>query len=470
MAEGPHFVPGDERPLGGSFQQLVKKSFRYRRFDGEMSREFEHEIVKRPDAAAILLLDQTAECVVLVTQFRVAAASPGIEDSGWMIELPAGVVEKGESARDCAIREAREETGYQPDDCELIASFYPSVGGSTEVIHVFFARVTSRHRVGHGGGKGDEHVVPFPIALPCLWQMVDRGEIRDAKLLIAAQWLRQKLSANDPRVGSKALAPKLGQRYVLGGKPGTPECKRRYISYETGDISLIDRRFDVWVNSENTDMLMARFFEPAISGTIRYLGATKFKNGDVREDTIAELLRHEMAGQIFVKPGEVIATKSGNLRKTHGVRLICHAAAVHAMRGYGEWGSLGVSEACIRKALLEVEARNRGLRGLFKPYRSILFPLLGTGNGKQSSVAVAEKMIAVARQHLLDDRSKLREICFIAYNHDDRQAICSAIMKHEELEPVPLTPEQEKARRKYYGAPQQPSDPPTADKRHETPA
>ena len=42
----------------------------------------------------------------------------------------------------------------------------------------------------------------------------------------------------------------------------------------TGDIQNI-KEIDVWVNSENTNMQMARHFDRSISATIRYLGRKK---------------------------------------------------------------------------------------------------------------------------------------------------------------------------------------------------
>jgi len=68
---------------------------------------------------------------------------------------------------------------------------YPSPGGTSERIHVFWGEVDQRRRVAEGGGVAAEGedtqivVLPFAEAMA----MVARGEICDAKTIIALQHL-----------------------------------------------------------------------------------------------------------------------------------------------------------------------------------------------------------------------------------------------------------------------------------------
>jgi hypothetical protein len=48
--------------------------------------------------------------------------------------------------------------------------------------------------------------------------------------------------------------------------------KKRKISIITGDIGKV-KVADVWVNSENTNMEMSRYYEKSVSAVIRYMGA-----------------------------------------------------------------------------------------------------------------------------------------------------------------------------------------------------
>lgn len=90
------------------------------------------EIVERPEVVSVLPLDDEGK-VVLVRQYRYAAGKE-------VLEIPAGVVGKGESAEEAARRELREETGYDATHLELLVSYRPAVGYSTERMTVFLGR------------------------------------------------------------------------------------------------------------------------------------------------------------------------------------------------------------------------------------------------------------------------------------------------------------------------------------------
>ncbi len=64
------------------------------------------ELFQRGDAVAVLPWDMVADEVVLIEQFRVGAMRDN--DSPWMLELIAGIVETGESDVNVVYREADE--------------------------------------------------------------------------------------------------------------------------------------------------------------------------------------------------------------------------------------------------------------------------------------------------------------------------------------------------------------------------
>ena len=66
-------------------------------------RKVRREVIKHPGAAAILAFDEKGR-IILVRQHRFP--------HGYILEIPAGTLEKGESPKHCAIREIQEETGY----------------------------------------------------------------------------------------------------------------------------------------------------------------------------------------------------------------------------------------------------------------------------------------------------------------------------------------------------------------------
>jgi ADP-ribose pyrophosphatase len=71
--------------------------------------------------------------VVLVRQYKHGAGQ-------YLVELPAGAIDEGESPRDCAARELAEETGYTGDPPELVRTFLADPTNSNGVLHLFLVR------------------------------------------------------------------------------------------------------------------------------------------------------------------------------------------------------------------------------------------------------------------------------------------------------------------------------------------
>jgi ADP-ribose pyrophosphatase len=108
-----------------------------------------------------------------------------------MLEIVAGIVEEGESTAEVARREAQEEAGCSVTDVQHIMDFYPSAGGSTEVISLYYAALDLSGVKPGMFGLAEEHedirmqVLPFSQALHYL----KTGKIKAALAIIALQWL-----------------------------------------------------------------------------------------------------------------------------------------------------------------------------------------------------------------------------------------------------------------------------------------
>jgi 8-oxo-dGTP pyrophosphatase MutT (NUDIX family) len=92
------------------------------------------EAVERVNCEGIVaVIPITAEGdLLLIRQFRPTLNS-------YVIELPAGLNDKGETLIEAAWRELIEETGYISDHLELVADGPVSTGLSTETMSVFLA-------------------------------------------------------------------------------------------------------------------------------------------------------------------------------------------------------------------------------------------------------------------------------------------------------------------------------------------
>jgi nudix-type nucleoside diphosphatase (YffH/AdpP family) len=149
--------------------------------------------LERGDSAAAIVLRSDDNRVLFTRQFRFPAMEKG---PAYVLEIPAGVVEPGEDPEECIRRELLEELGYRADHLEPIATFYVSPGGSSERIHLFFAAVSASGRLSAGGGVAaeGEDIEVIEISATELPAMLAKGEIVDAKTLVATMWLQGRLS------------------------------------------------------------------------------------------------------------------------------------------------------------------------------------------------------------------------------------------------------------------------------------
>jgi ADP-ribose pyrophosphatase len=135
-------------------------------------RTAQREIVEHAPGAAVVAVDEAGQ-VLLVRQHRPAVGAS-------VLELPAGLVDPGETPLECARRELAEETGYAAADVVPLATFYTSPGFCTEVLHVFAARGLRAVDVARDEEEEIE-LVRLPLAEAI--ERVLHGEISDAKTI-----------------------------------------------------------------------------------------------------------------------------------------------------------------------------------------------------------------------------------------------------------------------------------------------
>jgi len=140
----------------------------------------------RGDSVAIVLFEKDTNSVLLTKQFRYPTTQ---HDQGWMYEIPAGSMEKGECPLTCITRETEEEVGYEIFQPAQICNFYVSPGGATERCYLFYAEVTAKDKTSEGGGlaseKEDIKLIKLPVSEIETWLS---EKIIDAKTIIAMQW------------------------------------------------------------------------------------------------------------------------------------------------------------------------------------------------------------------------------------------------------------------------------------------
>ena len=132
------------------------------------------EVVRHPGSVVILAVDDEGR-LVLVQQYRYP-----VDDLIW--EIPAGRQDPGESPEEGARRELEEEVGATAANVERLLSFYATPGYCDEVMHLF--RATGL-RKGAARPEDDEHIEARWVSLEEARAMAARGEVKDAKTLLA---------------------------------------------------------------------------------------------------------------------------------------------------------------------------------------------------------------------------------------------------------------------------------------------
>jgi nudix-type nucleoside diphosphatase (YffH/AdpP family) len=418
-----------QRRLLDAFFKVDEFTVSHEQFNGKMSAEMPLLVFERGDAVAALLYDPERRKIITVNQFRLPTREKG-RGRGWVVEAVAGMIRATrdgkplETPLECLIREVREETGYQLTHATPVSTFFSSPGGSTEIIHLFYAEVRKIEKVAEGGGvkEDGEDIEIVEYDIDEFFKMLTAGEFEDPKLIIAGQWLMARRSTfraefDEEQSRTFKYKVKTGQGRILGIKTGNIKA--------TKDV-------DIWVNSENTDMMMDRFFGRSISATIRSLGAKKHRDGTIEEDTIGKALAAELGMRNFVKPGTVLQTIAGELEDSHNVRQIFHVATVAGRIGSGLSTSLSNLALSMDNVLKSISSTKR--------YRSALVPIFATGQGGFPVHDVAPLLVKRALAFLEENpKSTLKEIYFLAYSEGDLEILRTEMNGSPALEGDPNT-------------------------------
>jgi ADP-ribose pyrophosphatase len=130
------------------------------------------EVVEHAPGVAVVAVDDDGQ-VLLVRQPRPAVGAR-------LLELPAGIVDPGETPLESARRELAEETGFAAQSMEPLVEFYTSPGFSTERLHVFAATGLGPAQV---APDEDEEIELVRVPVREAVERILGGEITDAKTI-----------------------------------------------------------------------------------------------------------------------------------------------------------------------------------------------------------------------------------------------------------------------------------------------
>ena len=144
----------------------------------------QRDLIFHNGAVAVIAITPEKK-MILVKQYRKA-----IEATSY--EIPAGKLELGENAdpQAAALRELEEETGYA-GQLELVYDFYSAIGFCNEKIKLYSASYLTKVENPRPQDE-DETLELFEVSLEEAHQLLQNGDICDAKTIMALQYWEQK--------------------------------------------------------------------------------------------------------------------------------------------------------------------------------------------------------------------------------------------------------------------------------------
>jgi ADP-ribose pyrophosphatase len=148
--------------------------------------EAQREVIRHSGSVVVLALEESGPepRVLLERQYRYAAEQ-------FMLELPAGRIDPGESPLNAGKRELLEETGYTASSWKKVLFFYPSPGFLDETMTVFLARGLKE---GKPQPEDDESIECHLLPLSNVLADILAGKMRDGKTIASVLWVKEYLT------------------------------------------------------------------------------------------------------------------------------------------------------------------------------------------------------------------------------------------------------------------------------------
>jgi len=130
--------------------------YKTRDFETKNGRSGSWEYIERTsDTRAVVINAYHPEFVVLIKQLRIPM-------NCYCLEFPAGLIDQGESAENCAVRELLEETGFTGKVTSISPLLCTSPGLTSETVYMVNMQITGQQGLQQLDDSEDIEVVLLP--------------------------------------------------------------------------------------------------------------------------------------------------------------------------------------------------------------------------------------------------------------------------------------------------------------------
>jgi len=148
-------------------------------------RKSEREVITHRGAVGIIPVDESG-MIMLVSQFRHAVDK-------YLLEIPAGKLDAGETPLECGRRELEEEIGVEAGVIDELARFYTTPGYSDEFFYLYIALELKK---GKASQPEEEITGVVEVTFDEAMKMIKTQEIEDGKTIaaigLALEYLKSK--------------------------------------------------------------------------------------------------------------------------------------------------------------------------------------------------------------------------------------------------------------------------------------
>ena len=173
--------------IHNGFFKMKEITLKYQKYDGKWSNEIKRELFGGAQVSAVLPYDPGNKKIVLIQQFRPGTISK--KSNNYLDEIVAGIIDKGETPEETAIRECCEETGCKARNLRPIQGYFPAPGSSESFYHLFLGEVVAPNKeIIKGLENENEDILVKSYSFEEVKKKMENNEILNGLTLIALQW------------------------------------------------------------------------------------------------------------------------------------------------------------------------------------------------------------------------------------------------------------------------------------------